>query len=137
LTDPVPPRPKLADELRVRIMEVAVKATAEDRKQITNLIARAKDGTYGTELISFTPAMAAIIFLENNPHNRDWSAQWTLEVTRRMKAGQWRKNNALPGFYTTGQLEDAQHRIRRCRPFRHHLDDAYGVRYRHREHRHS
>jgi hypothetical protein len=104
-------KPKLGDELRSQMMQVAIKATAEERKQVDSLILKATDSEYRTDLVTFTPAMAALIFLEHNPHNRDWSPQWTTEIARRMKDGQWRQNNALPGFYTTGQLEDGQHRF--------------------------
>jgi len=109
--DKEPMKPKIADEVRMRLMEIAVKATAEERKMVSEIIARAQQGDYGTELLSYSPAMAALIFLEHNPHNRDWRPAWTLELSRRMKAGQWRRNNALSGFYTNGQCEDGQHRF--------------------------
>jgi hypothetical protein len=111
MADAVPIKPKLGDELRARMLEVAATATPDERKRVADLIAKATDAEYGTELVEFTPAMAALIFLECNPHNRDWSPAWTVELSRRMKDGQWRKNNALPGFYVTGQLEDGQHRF--------------------------
>jgi hypothetical protein len=107
----LPIKPKLGDELRSKMMEVALKATADERKAVSDLLAKAKDAEYGTELVRFTPAMSALIFLEANPHNRDWTPAWTLELKRRMVEGQWRKNNAIPGFYTNGQLEDGQHRF--------------------------
>jgi pyruvate/2-oxoglutarate/acetoin dehydrogenase E1 component len=49
-----------------------------------------------------------VIFIEHNPHNRDWDPAWSLELARRQRSHIWRKNNEVPGFYRDGKLADAQ-----------------------------
>ena len=102
------------EDVKHQVMTVAVKATEAERKAVTDLISKSKGADYGAELFTITPAMAALIFLEANPSNRDWTPSKTLEWARRMTMGQWRQNNQPPGFYTTGQLEDGQHRLAAC-----------------------
>jgi hypothetical protein len=59
--------------------------------------------------------MSALIFIHANPHNRKWQVGKTNEYARRMSVGQWcNEHNQLPGFYDTGELEDAQHRFAAC-----------------------
>ena len=102
------------EDVKHQVMTVAVKATEAERKAVNDLIARAKGADYSADVFTITPAMAALIFLEANPSNRDWQPGKTLEWARRMTAGQWRQNNQPPGFYNTGLLEDGQHRLAAC-----------------------
>jgi hypothetical protein len=104
----------VADDIKTQVMAVAVKATEAERKAVSDLQAKAKGAKYGAEVVGITPAMAALIFLEANPANRDWQPTKTQEWARRMRDGLWRQNNQAPGFYTTGQLEDGQHRLAAC-----------------------
>lgn len=102
---------KKHDELRGLIVAMSAKATDEDRALVKRMIARANTGEYGAEVFAVTAGAAAILFLEYNPHNRDWAPIWSQELARRMAAGLWRKNNECPGFYNDGVLEDGQHRF--------------------------
>jgi hypothetical protein len=101
----------LSEELRAKISTVATTASESDRKGVAALIAEAQRGEFGSGIKTFTPPMCAIIFLEHNPHNRDWSPFWSAELERRQLAGLWRKNNAAVGFYTDGALADGQNRF--------------------------
>ena len=97
---------KISDETRTQIVAIAATTTSEERKKVADLIAKTKDPGYGASIVEFTPAMAATVIVEHNPHNRDWNPAWTLELARRMRSGIWQQNNQTPGFYTTGQLAE-------------------------------
>jgi hypothetical protein len=109
------PRPSArqarTDELRTQIAAVAVAATDTDRRIVQEILQRAATGEYGSKTYDLTPGIGALLFIEHNPHNRDWDPAWTLELSRRQTAGFWRKNNEPPGFYKDGALADAQHRL--------------------------
>lgn len=103
-----------SDIIRNAIIAVAAKATEEDRKFVADIIARAKRGKFESDVMTFSPIVSALLFLEHNPLNRDWRADGTRscsEYARRMRAGLWRPNNASIGFYKDGQIEDGQHRL--------------------------
>lgn len=100
----------VSNEIRKKIADVAARASEADKKALATLIAEAKQGAYRIVVKSITPPMAASIFLEHNPHNRDWSPLWSEELARRQIEGQWRKNNATIGFYSDGILADGQNR---------------------------
>jgi hypothetical protein len=102
---------KKIEEIRSQIVEVMAKATNDDRNLVKRMISRANTGEYGSETFSISPGAAAILFLEHNPHNRDWVPSWSQELSRRMATGFWKKNNQTPGFYTDGVMEDGQHRF--------------------------
>lgn len=103
-----------SEEVRNAIIAIAATASAADKKKVAEIITQAKIGEFSTKIFVITPPMAAILFLEHNPHNRDWRADGTKscrEYARRMTVGQWKRNNAAIGFYVDGQLEDGQHRL--------------------------
>ena len=103
---------KLVADVRAQIATIADKATEAEQKAFSDLIKRAKGATYGAEMVTYTPGMSALIFIHANPHNRKWQVSKTSEYARRMSVGQWcNEHNQLPGFYVTGELEDAQHRF--------------------------
>lgn len=110
-TSPVAIARHKADDIRAKIAAVAAAATDGDRDILKAILTDAATGKYGSKTYDITPAIGALIFLEHNPHNRDWDPAWSLELARRMRIGIWRKNNEVPGFYTDGKLEDAQHRF--------------------------
>jgi len=111
-TEPrVPARQARADEVRTRIAAVAAAATDTDRRTVQEILQRAGSGEYGSKTYDITPGSAALLFIEHNPHNRDWDPSWTLELARRQSAGLWKRNNEPPGFYKDGALADAQHRF--------------------------
>jgi hypothetical protein len=49
-------KPKLADEIRAQVVAAAAVATADDRKTVLEIVARAKTGVYGSELTTLPPA---------------------------------------------------------------------------------
>lgn len=100
-----------ADELRAQITEVAACATDKDRATVAKLIKRAEGSAYSSEVTQLNPAICALLFLFHNSHNRPWSAGWSMELARRMKAGAWKQNSMSAGFYKDGLLEDGQHRL--------------------------
>jgi hypothetical protein len=104
------------DEVRTKIAAVAAAATLNDRSTVNAILADAAVGEYGygSKLYDITPGVGAVIFIEHNPHNRDWDPAWSLELARRQRMQIWRKNNEVPGFYRDGKLADAQHRFAAC-----------------------
>lgn len=108
--------PKKEDDKAVRqqIEQIAKRATSEERSIYDDLNKRARAGKEECEIYDLSPTVCALIFTNNNAHNRDWrveGAKSAREYERRMKLGQWRFNNQGIGFYKDGQLEDGQHRI--------------------------
>lgn len=107
----VPIKTSAADLLRARITEIAASASETDRNAVTKLVKRAENAEYSSDVITLTAGMCALLFLFHNSHNRPWSASWSEELARRMKAGNWKKNSMSAGFYKDGLLEDGQHRL--------------------------
>ena len=107
----IPLKKSLADEVRAQVTEVAAKASEKDRDAVAKLIKRAQGAAYGADTVELTAGMCALLFLFHNSHNRPWSAGWSLELSRRMKAGAWKLNSMSAGFYKDGLLEDGQHRL--------------------------
>jgi hypothetical protein len=101
--------------VRDLIDDVAAKATPEERKRVTDLIAKAQRARFGeSEFADITPAMAAIIFTAHNGHNRDWKPPATQKWARMMEKNLWKNTGATVAFYTDGLLADAQHRLGAC-----------------------
>lgn len=106
------PAARLADETVAKIRAVANSATAAEKKSVQDLISRASKSARESTVVTLTPAMCAILFLDHNPHNRDWRPATTLEYARVMGLpGAWQWTNQGIGFYTDGLLEDGQHRL--------------------------
>jgi len=99
------------EEVRSRIAAVVTTATETDRRTVQEILTRASTGDYGSKTYDITPGVAALLFIEHNPHNRDWDPSWSLELARRQTTGLWKRNNEPPGFYKDGALADAQHRF--------------------------
>lgn len=107
----VPIKKSKEDEVRAKIQLAASIATADDKKLSAEIIARAVKGDKDFGVYKITAAAAAMIFLDRNPHNRDWRGGKTEELARRMLAGEWEWNNASVGFYLDGDMSDGQHRL--------------------------
>jgi hypothetical protein len=103
-------KPSAALEVRTQIAEVAAKASNEDRKAVEALVKTALESTSSGDY-KLTPGACALLFLNHNRHNRDWTAETTKEYARRMTVGLWRRNNHNIGFYTDGNLADGAHRL--------------------------
>jgi hypothetical protein len=98
------------EELRTKIAAIAAKATEAERRKVDQIISQARVGDYQAEKETLTPAIAAILFLEVNPHNRDWRPEWTEELVRRLNTGQWQNNGDTIRFYQDGAMADGQNR---------------------------
>ena len=98
-------------ELRTEIAAVAATANPDDVKIVGEILTAAKDGKRRVIQYVLTPAVMATLHSRHNPHNRDTNPTWVRELARRMRIGQWRWNNELPGFYDSGELADAGHRF--------------------------
>jgi hypothetical protein len=86
-------------------------ATDTDRGAVANLIKRATGAGRGSDTVTFTPGMAAIIFLDHNKQNREWSAVAATKNAEQMANGEWEWHNQGIGFLTSGSLGDGQHRM--------------------------
>ena len=100
----------LADEVRGNVAIATSKATEKDHKAVAELVRRATGASYSVEMVTLTPGMCGLLFLNHNSHNRPWNPGWTLELARRMKGNQWKQNSMAIGFYADGTVEDMQHR---------------------------
>ena len=110
LSTPSPGKASLEEELRLEIKVVAGKATAEDRKMLEEILGKARSGQRESNYFVITAPMAATLFAENNPHNRDWNPNHSIELKRQMLLGQSAGSNATIGFYQDGILADGAHR---------------------------
>jgi len=91
-----------ADSIRTEIKGIAAKATEVDKKKVEEILLHAGHGEFASSVQKFSPAVSAILFLHHNPHNRDWTAEKSIEYARRMRDGEWQRNNATIGFYRDG-----------------------------------
>lgn len=110
MNDVATPKPTISEQLRTSVITVAGAVSDADRRALADLVEEARRGAYAATVKTITPGMGAMLFLNHNPHNRDWSPLWSQELQRRMTTGQWRKNNASIGFYADGVLADGQNR---------------------------
>jgi hypothetical protein len=101
----------VALQLRTQILEAANKATDEERDMVANIVDLARKGDFTSKVFDLTPAMGALLFINHNGHNRNWSAETAKEYARRMTAGLWKRNNATIGLYPDGNIEDGAHRL--------------------------
>jgi hypothetical protein len=106
----VPIKRSLADETRGQVAIAASHATETDHKAVAELVKRATGAPFSNDIVTLTPPMSALLFLNHNSHNRPWNPSWTLELARRMRAKLWKKNSMSVGFYVDGLIEDMQHR---------------------------
>jgi hypothetical protein len=97
--------------VRTEIATIAGTATPQEREQVAALIAEARKGEFKVAIWSLTPAMCALLFVEHNPHNRDFRAGYAVALAEQMKKEEWQLNNATIGFYKNGELQDGQHRL--------------------------
>jgi hypothetical protein len=103
-----------ADDIRTLIVAVATTATPEHRALVDEIVTRAIDAAPSCSFYKLPPQVSALIFLEHNSRNRDWridGGKGCLEYARRMRVNLWKYNGIGLGFYTTGALDDGQHRV--------------------------
>ena len=94
-----------------KLLAVYGSATEQDRTAVTNLKKQAVGAAPGTQLVSFTPGMAALLFFDHNKQNRRWTHSLSEKYAKQITAGEWEFTNQGIGFLTTGDVGDGQHRL--------------------------
>jgi hypothetical protein len=72
-----------------RLAAAYAAATTEDRAEVNKLVERAKTGKRDSTVVKLTPGMAAILFVEHNRNNREWSPTKTAEYAEQITNGEW------------------------------------------------
>lgn len=72
-----------------RLAAAYAAATEADRVEVNKLIERAKAGRRDSTVVKLTPGMAAILFVEHNRNNREWSPTKTAEYAEQITSGEW------------------------------------------------
>ena len=72
-----------------RLAAAYAAATEADRVEVNKLIERAKAGKRDSTVVKLTPGMAAILFVEHNRNNREWSPTKTAEYAEQITSGEW------------------------------------------------
>src|SRR5262245_15761663 len=85
-------------------------ATETDRVEVNKLIERAKSGKRDSTVVNLTPGMGAILFVEQNRQNREWSPAKTAEYAEQIINGEWEFTHQGIGFLESGDMSDGQHR---------------------------
>ena len=85
-------------------------ATETDRAEVNKLIERAKTGKRDSTVVKLTPGMAAILFVEHNRNNREWSPTKTAEYAEQITSDEWEFTHQGLGFLESGDMSDGQHR---------------------------
>lgn len=98
------------EEVTLEISKVAQQATAEDKMLYNSIHSKATSGEETAEVVTLTPPVAAMIFMETNKHNRDWRVTRSESLARQMENGEWKLNGQGLQFYKDGKLADGQHR---------------------------
>lgn len=101
------------ETLLTQIDAVAKTATAAEVAEVEKLIAHAREAKQGDAPynITFTPAMAGLLFTRHNKWNRVWEVKKIIEHARRMSGGAWKWNGEGFSFYTDGNVGNGQHRL--------------------------
>lgn len=105
------PKPNALELVRGRLTEVAKEATDAEKQLVAGIQQKAKKGERAAEMLTLTPAVCALLFLNENGHNRDFKPNIAEEYARRARSGAWLSNNASIGFYADGEVADGQHRL--------------------------
>ena len=85
-------------------------ATETDRVEVNKLVERAKTGKRDSFVVKLTPGMGAILFVEHNHNNREWSPTKTVEYAEQITNGEWEYTHQGLGFLDSGEMSDGQHR---------------------------
>jgi hypothetical protein len=105
-------RTKVQREAWFEIRAIAEGASNEDRAQAARLIARAKAGPHpSVEIVTLTPGMAAVLFMESNSFNRPMDIARARGYAADLRRGHFMAHHQGIGFYADGVLGDGQHRL--------------------------
>jgi hypothetical protein len=94
-------------EFEAKILDAATLASEQDQQTTKHIVDRSEDLTVET----ITPTIAALLFVELNKHNRDFSLAKAHTYADQMAKGYWRLVHQGLAFYPTRKLADGQHRI--------------------------
>jgi hypothetical protein len=94
-------------EFEAKVLTMATNATAEDRQTAKNIV----DTPELLSIVTITPVIAALLFIELNKHNRDFSLAKAHAYAHQMLLGYWRLVHQGLAFYPDKKLADGQHRI--------------------------
>jgi hypothetical protein len=94
-------------EFEAKILDAATAASKEDQEASKRIVDRSDEVTVET----ITPVIAALLFVELNKHNRDFSLPKAHAYAIQMSKGYWRLVHQGLAFYQDRKLADGQHRI--------------------------
>jgi hypothetical protein len=103
---------KAPDQIALdRIVEIYQSAAESDKASVAELVRRATSSKRDAQVLSITPVMAAILFIDYNKQNREWNYNSTLGYLRQIEAGEWEYTCQGIGFLVGGNVGDGQHRL--------------------------
>src|SRR6516164_11104096 len=94
-------------EFEAKILDAASKATVEEQEAAKKFVNKSDVTTVET----LTPIIAALLYVELNKHNRDFSLGKAQAYAHQMNLGYWRLVHQGIAFYPNKKLADGQHRI--------------------------
>lgn len=94
-----------------KILAVYTAASDADKAAVAELIKKAGEAGKDVSKETITPGMAAILFMDHNKQNREWSFAAALKNAKEITDGEWKWHNQGFGFLTTGMIGDGQHRL--------------------------
>ena len=94
-------------EFEAKVLDAATNATAEDKRAADAIV----NNPDVVNVVTLTPIMAALLFVELNKHNRDFSLTKAHHYADQMDKGYWRLVHQGLAFYPNKKLADGQHRI--------------------------
>jgi hypothetical protein len=94
-------------EFDAKVLQLASQATTGDKTAAAQIV----DNQTICSVETITPVIAALLFLELNKHNRDFSLSKAQAYAQQMRLGYWRLIHQGLAFYADRKLADGQHRI--------------------------
>jgi hypothetical protein len=94
-------------EFEAKILDAAVNATPEEQAAAKLIVEKSDITTVET----ISPVLAAVLFVELNKHNRDFTLSKAHVYASQMTAGYWRLVHQGLAFYPNKKLADGQHRL--------------------------
>lgn len=94
-------------EFEAKILDAATNASVADQETAKAIVNK----TDVTSVETVTPVVAALLYVELNKHNRDFSLSKAHAYAHQMNLGYWRLIHQGLAFYPNGKLADGQHRI--------------------------
>lgn len=95
-------------EFDAKVLQLVSLATVEEKAAAARIV---DDPTSICSVESISPVIAALLFLELNKHNRDFSLSKAQAYAQQMRLGYWRLIHQGIAFYQDRKLADGQHRL--------------------------